>query len=83
LLLTSSTARRSGYVQSFIFNSAKVTAMRDKEAVRQELVKAGVGCMIFEIFWLRKISLCAENLRATEHILGGVLVLFPQALGDD
>lgn len=46
--------------------------MRDKEAVRQELIKAGGGCMVFEVFWFRKISLFAENLRESEHILGGV-----------
>jgi Bacterial PH domain/Short C-terminal domain len=55
--------------------------MRDKEEVRQELIKAGVGCMIFEVFWLRKISLFAENLRATEHILGGVWCFFRKHWG--
>jgi hypothetical protein len=55
--------------------------VRDKDEVRQELVKAGVGCMIFEVFWLRKISLFAENLRATEHILGGVWCFFRKRRG--
>jgi hypothetical protein len=55
--------------------------VRDKEEVRQELIKAGVGCMIFEVFWLRKISLFAENLRATEHILGGVWCFFRKHWG--
>jgi hypothetical protein len=55
--------------------------MRDKEEVRQELIKAGVGCMICEVFWLRKISLFAENLRVTEHILGGVWCFFGKHWG--
>jgi hypothetical protein len=55
--------------------------MRDKEEVRQELIKAGVGCMIFEVFWLRKISLFAENLRPSEHILGGVWCFFRKNWG--
>src|ERR1700736_2741948 len=55
--------------------------MRDKEEVRQELINAGVGCMIFEVFWLRKIRLFAENLRTTEHILGGVWCFFRKHWG--
>ena len=55
--------------------------MRDKEEVRQELINAGVGCMIFEVFWLRKIRLFAENLRRTEHILGGVWCFFSKHWG--
>jgi hypothetical protein len=55
--------------------------MRDKEEVRQELVNAGIGCMIFEVFWARKVSLFAENLRATEHILGGVWCVFRKQWG--
>lgn len=55
--------------------------MRDKEQVRQELINAGVGCMIFEVFWLRKIRLFAENLRTTEHILGGVWCFFRKHWG--
>ena len=55
--------------------------MRNKEDVRQELIKAGVGCMFFEVFWLRKIRLFAENLRENEHILGGVWCFFRRHWG--
>jgi hypothetical protein len=55
--------------------------MRNKEDVRQELIKAGVGCMFFEVFWLRKIRLFAENLRENEHMLGGVWCFFRKHWG--
>jgi hypothetical protein len=55
--------------------------MRNKEDVRQELIKAGVGCMFFEVFWLRKIRLFTENLRENEHILGGVWCFFRRRWG--
>ena len=55
--------------------------MRNKEEVRQELIKAGIGCMFFEVLWWRKIWLFAENLRDNEHILGGVWCFFQKRWG--
>ena len=55
--------------------------MRNKEEVRQELIKAGIGCMFFEVLWWRTIRLFAENLRNNEHILGGVWCFFRKRWG--
>jgi hypothetical protein len=68
-------ARRSDNVHTFNFDRSKPSCEIKRKFARIDQGRSGLH-MIFEVLWLRKISLFADHLSATEHFTGEVCGFF-------